>query len=75
MGRVERDREIARRRSRRAKIKKLRTKFAKANDQGTKSAIIAKVHKIGPFVDLESTVAVPEAAEVAAPRAAKSKKK
>ncbi|MGE3315568.1 MAG: DUF6800 family protein [Planctomycetaceae bacterium] len=69
MGRVERDREISRRRARRTKLKKLRTKFAKANDQGTKSAILEKVRKISPFLDLEATTK-----PAAAPKAAKAKK-
>lgn len=56
MGRVERDREIARRRSRRAKLKKLREKFAKAGDQSVKNAILAKVHKISPFLDFEASI-------------------
>ena len=74
MGRVERDREIARRRSRRAKIKKLRQKLAKAGDQGTKTAIVAKVRRISPFIVLDE----PEPAEkpaAAEPRATKPKKK
>jgi hypothetical protein len=53
MGRVERDREIARRRSRRAKLKKLRTRFAKATDQAAKNAIIEKVRRLSPFAQLE----------------------
>jgi len=48
MGRVERDREIARRRS--------REKFAKAGDQSVKNAILAKVHKISPFLDFEASI-------------------
>jgi hypothetical protein len=53
MGRVERDREIARRRTRRAKLKKLRARFAKATDQATKNLILAKVRRISPFAVLE----------------------
>jgi hypothetical protein len=53
MGRVERDREIGRRRARRAKLKKLRARFAKAGDQATKAAIVAKVKRISPFAVLE----------------------
>jgi hypothetical protein len=71
MGRVERDREIARRRARRVKLKKLRTKLAKATDQGAKTAVLEKVRKISPFLDLEAT-AKPAAAK--APKAAKTKK-
>ena len=75
MGRVERDREIARRRSRRAKIKKLRQKFAKAGDQGTKTAIVAKVRKISPFIELQEPEPAEKPAAAAEPRATKPKKK
>jgi hypothetical protein len=53
MGRVERDREIARRRSRRAKLQKLRKRFAKATDQASKSLILSKVRRLSPFATLE----------------------
>ena len=53
MGRVERSREIARRRSRRAKLHKLRAKFAASNDNSEKQEIIAKVRKLSPFAVLE----------------------
>ncbi|MDA0589890.1 MAG: hypothetical protein O2820_18430 [Planctomycetota bacterium] len=54
MGRVERDREIARRRKRRAKLKKLRAKFATAQSQADKDAIFLKARKISPFVVFEN---------------------
>ncbi|HET6323467.1 MAG TPA: DUF6800 family protein [Planctomycetaceae bacterium] len=53
MGRVERDREIARRRARRSKLKKLKLRYAKATDQASKSAIVAKVRRISPFATLD----------------------
>ena len=53
MGRIERTREIARRRTRRAKIKKLRISFAKARGTSEKEEILAKARKISPFVELE----------------------
>jgi hypothetical protein len=53
MGRVERDREIARRRTRRTKLLKLRTRYAKATDQASKNTILAKVRRISPFAVLE----------------------
>jgi hypothetical protein len=53
MGRVERDREIARRRARRSKLKKLKVRFSKATDQATKNTILAKVRRISPFSRLE----------------------
>lgn len=53
MGRVERDREIARRRNRRAKLKRLRKQYAQAGDQGKKTEIVAKVRRISPFANLD----------------------
>jgi hypothetical protein len=53
MGRVERDREIARRRARRTKLKKLKLRYAKATDQASKNAILAKVRRISPFAQVE----------------------
>lgn len=53
MGRIERSREIARRRTRRAKLQKLRVKFAKATDNDEKEAIQAKVRRLSPFASLE----------------------
>lgn len=50
MGRVERDREIARRRTRRAKLKKLRAKFDTAKTQSEKDELFAKARKLSPFV-------------------------
>ena len=54
MGRVERDREIARRRHRRNKLQKLRKQFAAANNKSQKQAIVEKVQRISPLVDLET---------------------
>ncbi|MBM80257.1 MAG: hypothetical protein CMJ78_06640 [Planctomycetaceae bacterium] len=53
MGRVERTREIARRRTRRAKLAKLRVRYEKAGSTDEKLAIMAKVRKISPFVSFE----------------------
>ncbi len=53
MGRVERTREIARRRCRRVKLKKLRTKYAACSNESEKATILAKVRKISPFATLE----------------------
>ncbi len=57
MGRIERTREIARRRIRRTKLRKLRAKFAKATSPGEKQAIMDKVRRISPFTDLEASTA------------------
>lgn len=54
MGRVERTREIARRRQRRNKLQKLRRQYAAANNKSQKQAIVEKVQRISPLVDLES---------------------
>jgi hypothetical protein len=53
MGRVERDREIARKRARRSKLKKLKLRYTKATDQASKNAILAKVRRLSPFAQLE----------------------
>jgi hypothetical protein len=53
MGRIERSRELARRRTRRAKLKKLRTKYAQAESDTEKAAIREKVSKISPLVTLD----------------------
>ena len=53
MGRIERTREIARRRTRRAKLAKLRAKFAKATTEGEKATIQEQVRRLSPFVILE----------------------
>lgn len=54
MGRVERTREIARRRHRRHKLQKLRKQFAAASNKSQKQAIVEKVQRISPLVDLEN---------------------
>ncbi len=54
MGRVERDRELARRRHRREKLRKLRAKYAQATDPAEKQRIKEKVFRLSPFVDLDA---------------------
>ena len=56
MGRVEGQRELARKRKRREQLKKFRARFAKAKTQGDKEAIIEKVFRISPFAVLEASV-------------------
>lgn len=63
MGRVERDREIARRRSRRAKLRKLRAKYRAATNEADKAAIQEKVRRISPLVNLAEEEAETAAAE------------
>lgn len=49
MGRVERDRELARKRKRRQKLKKLRAKYANASTPAERAEIEAKARRISPF--------------------------
>lgn len=50
---TEREREIKRRRHRKAKIKKLRTKLAGASNKVEKEQIIAKIRKISQTAPVE----------------------
>ena len=58
MPRIERDREIARRRQRKVKIQKLIVKYMKATAQADKTVIATKVRRLSPFYNLEERVAV-----------------
>jgi Ribonuclease G/E len=58
MPRIERDREIARRRHRKVKIQKLITKYMKTTVQADKVVIANKVRRLSPFYNLEERVAV-----------------
>ncbi|HWL10285.1 MAG TPA: DUF6800 family protein [Planctomicrobium sp.] len=53
MGRIERSREIARRRARRVKVKKLRTRFAEAKTDAEKAALVEKLYRVSPFAKFE----------------------
>ena len=53
MGRVERSREIARRRTRRAKLKKLRAKFAAAKTESEKDTLRDKAFRVSPLASLD----------------------
>ncbi len=53
MGRVERDREIARRRARRAKVRKLRQRYEAAKTATEKNEIREKMLRVSPLVVLE----------------------
>ena len=57
MGRVERTRELHRRRHRRAKLKKLRATFKSTADKSKQQEVIQKVKRLSPFVDLEAEAA------------------
>lgn len=58
MPRIERDREIARRRQRKVKIEKLIAKYIKATAQADKAVIATKVRRLSPFYNIEERVAV-----------------
>jgi hypothetical protein len=53
MGRIERTREIARRRARRVKLKKLRQRFASAKSEAEKADVRARVRRLSPFATLD----------------------
>ncbi|MEZ6061614.1 MAG: DUF6800 family protein [Planctomycetaceae bacterium] len=57
MGRVERNREIARRRKRRVQIGKMRKRYAAATSEGEKAEILAKARRMTPFIELEQPAA------------------
>lgn len=57
MGRVERSRELARKRKRREKLSKLRRQHAEAKTDADKHAIAQKAKKISPFISLEEPAA------------------
>jgi hypothetical protein len=52
MGSVERTRELRRRRSRKVKLKKLRARFAKANET-EKKLILEKARRVSPLVSFD----------------------
>ncbi|MEQ9410118.1 MAG: hypothetical protein RIK87_20455 [Fuerstiella sp.] len=52
MGRVERQRELARRRKRRVQLKKIRVKYAAATSESEKAELLAKARRMSPFVEL-----------------------
>ncbi|QDT31877.1 MULTISPECIES: DUF6800 family protein [Thalassoglobus] len=53
MGRIERSRELARRRTRRKKLKKLREMHAEAKSDAEKKEIAEKAYRVSPFAVLE----------------------
>lgn len=57
MGRVERQRELARRRKRRVQLKKLRVKYAAATSETEKTEILTKARRMSPFIELEAAAA------------------
>jgi hypothetical protein len=65
MPRIERDRELAQRRKRKEKLKKLMERYLKAN-QADKATISAKIRRISPFYNIEERAAA--LAEKASPK-------
>lgn len=57
MGRIERSRELARRRHRKVKLQKLRQKFAQATTPGERQALVEKARRLSPFASLEAAPA------------------
>jgi len=51
MPRTERDRELSRRRSRKAKITKLRARYAAAKNDTEKQEIVEKARRLSPFIE------------------------
>ncbi len=54
MSRIERDRELSKRRQRKIKLEKLVKRFALASSSADKDVIAAKVRRISPFYDIEA---------------------
>ena len=52
MPRTERGRELARRRARKAKLKKLRVKYAAAKTDAERQEITLRARKVSPFVEM-----------------------
>ncbi|MDZ4689634.1 MAG: DUF6800 family protein [Planctomycetaceae bacterium] len=57
MPRIERDRELAKRRQRKTKLAKLITRYALASNGADKQALAAKVRRLSPFYDIDARLA------------------
>ncbi|MCA8983009.1 MAG: hypothetical protein KDA76_04550 [Planctomycetaceae bacterium] len=53
MPRIERDRELARKRTRKVKLRKFRAQYAAAKNQTEKQEILEKARRISPFINLD----------------------
>jgi len=53
MPRIQRDRDLSRKRARKAKLKKFRAQYAAAKNETEKQEIAAKARRISPFVTFE----------------------
>lgn len=54
MPRIERDRELSRKRARKIKLRKFRAKYAAAKNETEKQEILEKARRISPFIVLEN---------------------
>ena len=54
MPRTERGRELARRRTRKVKIKKLRARYAAAKTDADKEVIMLKARRLSPFIEMNA---------------------
>jgi len=57
MPRIERDRELARRRHRKQKIEKLVARYVHTTNQADKQIIAAKVRRLSPLYNIEARIA------------------
>lgn len=53
MGSVERTRELRRQRTRKLKLKKLRTKYEKLTSESEKATLLAKARRVSPLFSFE----------------------
>ncbi|MBS0264763.1 MAG: hypothetical protein JSS02_22705 [Planctomycetes bacterium] len=54
MGSVERTRELRRRRSRKVKLKKLRTRYEAAGNEADKATVLAQARRVSPLVAFDT---------------------
>lgn len=57
MPRIERDRELSKRRQRKVKLQKLIKRFALSSSSADKEVLAAKVRRISPFYDIDARLA------------------
>lgn len=53
MPRIERDRELSRKRTRKAKLRKFRMQYNAAKNESDKQAIFEKARRISPFITFD----------------------
>lgn len=57
MSRIERDRELTKRRQRKVKLQKLVKRYALSSSSADKEVLAAKVRRISPFYNIEERLA------------------